>query len=109
MKPQAAWFEASCGAGALLAGMLLVMWVQHPVGCTLAPEPSRRLVLDRETDREHLTSDLESVDRIARRYAASIPGGAQQRTRFLECQASLIQQITTKHSVPRDRLVLSAR
>jgi hypothetical protein len=110
MKPPVARFEVSCAAAALLVGMLLVMWGQHPSSaCTLSSEAHRRLVLTRETDREHLARDVASVDRIARRYTASIPGDDQQHTRFLDCEARLIQQIATKHGVPPDQLRASAQ
>jgi hypothetical protein len=106
----AAWFDVSCGAAALMGGMLLVMWAQRPSSsCTLAPEALQRLVLSRETDREHLTRDLASAARIARRYTASTSSDAQQHSRLLECQATLIQQIATRHGVPPNRLQASAQ
>ena len=98
-KPEA---EAS-----LLGAMLIVMWVQRPVGCTLAPEARRRLVLTRETDREHLANDIASVERIARRYTASTGTGDQSG--FLACKAALIEQLSTMHEVSPDRLRAGAQ
>jgi hypothetical protein len=102
MKSHTALFEVSCTAAALMVGMLLVMWAQRPSsGCTLPPEAPRRLVLTRETDREHLARDLASVGRIARRSTASKRGDDQQHR--LECEATLLQQIATWHGVPTDQ------
>jgi hypothetical protein len=82
--------------------MVIVMWVQRPVGCTLPPEAARRLVLTRETDREHLANDLAAVERVARRYTAST--GKVDQSGFLTCQAALIEQISTTHGISPDRL-----
>jgi hypothetical protein len=110
MKPHAAWFDVSCAAAALLLGMLLVMWGQRSSSaCTLSSEAPRRLVLSRETDREHLTRELASVERIARRYTASSPGDDRHHTRLLDCEAMLIKQIATRHGVPPDQLRASAQ
>jgi hypothetical protein len=109
MKTRGPLFEVSCAAAALMVGMLLVMWAQRPsAGCTLSPEAPRRLVLSRETDDEHLTADLASVDRIARRYARSTPNDDQRHRRFVECEATLVQQIATRHHLSPDHLRVSA-
>ncbi len=105
MKPPVAWFELSLAAAGLMVGMLVVMWVQRPAEtCTLSPEAPRRLVLSRETDREHLATDLASADRIARRYMLSTVDPAQQHTRLVDCEATLVQQIATRHSLSPDRV-----
>jgi hypothetical protein len=110
MKSPGAWFESSMVAAGLMVGMLVVMWAQRPdASCTLAPEASRRLVLTRETDREHLASDLASVTRIASRYSASTPSDGQQHGRLRSCEALLIQEIATRHHVPRNDLRASAQ
>ncbi len=103
MKPPATSFELSLVAAGLMVWMLVVMWVQSPgANCTLSLEAPRHLVLSRETDREHLATDLASADRIARRYMLSTVDPAQQHTRFLECEATLVQQIATQHSLSPD-------
>lgn len=100
IKTRGARFELWSVAGALIVGMFLVMWAQSPSdGCTLSPEAPRHLVLSRQTDREHLSIDLASVDRIARQYAASTPDADQQPSRFTDCQATLLQQIVNLHGV----------
>ena len=105
MKPPAAWFELSVVAAGLMVGMLVVMWVQRPAAsCTLSLEAPRHLVLSREIDREHLATDLASADRIARRYMFSIGDPAQQHTRFVDCQATLVQQIATRHGLSPDHV-----
>jgi hypothetical protein len=73
-------------------------------GCTLSAEAPRRLVLSRETDREHLARDLASIVGIARRYMAATPSDDQQHRRFLDCEAALIEQIATRHGVAPDQL-----
>ena len=101
--------ELSAAAALLLVGMLLVMWTQRTSSlCVLAPDAPRRLVWNRDTDREHLMNDIASADRIATRYAASTPSAADPDTRFLECQATLIQQVANMHGMPLDRLRGSA-
>jgi hypothetical protein len=105
MKQPAAWFELSLVAAGLMAGMLVVMWAQNPgASCALPLEAQKHLVLSRETDREHLATDLASAARIARRYAVSTADPAQQHTRFLDCEAMLVQQIATRHSLSSDHL-----
>ena len=105
MKPSAAWFEVSSFAAALMVGMLLVMWTQRPAaGCTLSREAPRALVLSRETDREHLATDLASADRIARRYVLATVSQAEQQTRYEECDATLVQEIATRHGLSLDQL-----
>ena len=105
MKPSPAWIELSLVAGALMAGMLVVMWAQRPAGdCTLLFETPRALVLSRETDREHLANDLASADRIARRYMLSTANPAEQHTRLADCQAILVQQIATRHSLSPEQV-----
>jgi hypothetical protein len=103
-RTRARRFEVWSVAGALMVGMLLMMWAQRPAdGCTLSPEAPRRLTLSRETDREHLTMDLAAVDRIARREAATAAAD-QQQNRFTDCEAVLMQQIVSAHGVPPDQL-----
>lgn len=105
MKTPAAWFELSLVAAGLMVGMLVVMWVQRPAAsCTLSLEAPRHLVISRETDREHLATDLASADRIVRRHMLSAVNPAQQHTRFLDCQAALVQQIATRHGLSPDHV-----
>jgi hypothetical protein len=105
MKPPAPWFELLLAAAGLMAVMLVMMWIERPAAsCTLSFEASRHLVLSRETDREHLETDLAAVDRIARRYMLSAVTPDQQHTRFVECEAALVQQIAAKHGLPPDHL-----
>ena len=86
-------------------GMLMVMWIERPAAsCTLSFESSRHLVLSRETDREHLDTDLASADRIARRYMLSAVSPDQQHTRFVDCEAALVKQIATRHGLSPDHL-----
>jgi hypothetical protein len=88
-----------------MAGMLVVMWAQRPAAdCTLSPEAPRQLLLSRETDREHLAADFASADRIARRYVLSTVNATEQQTRFADCEATLMQEIATKHGLSPDRL-----
>lgn len=90
---------------ALMVWMVLVMWVQRPAAnCTLSFEAPRQLVLSRENDREHLAAVLASADRIARRYMLSTADPDEQHLRFVECQATLVQGIATRHGLSRDRV-----
>ena len=99
VKPPAAWLELSLVATGLTAFMIAVMWVQRPPsGCALPPEQPRRLVLSRETDREHLAADLDTVTRIATRFTNATPDDGQ-RTRFLACAATLRQGVAERHSL----------
>ena len=103
MKLQGAWFEMSSVAAALMIVMLLAMWARRPdASCTLQIEPARHLVLSRDTDREHLATELSSADRTARRYMLAAADQSEQQTRFAECAATLVQQIATRHSLPPD-------
>jgi hypothetical protein len=105
MKPPAARFEVPLVAAGLMVATLVLMWAQRPAAdCALAPEAPRRLVLTRETDREHLATDLASADRIARRYMLSTADLAQQHARFVDCEATLVQEIAAKHGLSPDRV-----
>jgi len=85
--------------------MLVAMWAQRPdASCTLSVEAPRVLVLSRETDREHLATDLASAARIAQRYMRSTVNPAEQHTRFADCEATLVQQIATRHGLSPDRV-----
>jgi hypothetical protein len=100
MKPSAASFELPLTAAGLMVGMLVVMWAVRPgETCTLWHEAPRHLVLSRETDREHLDTDLASADRIARRYMLSAANPAQQRARFLDCEGTLVAQLAARHGL----------
>src|ERR1700694_3195713 len=103
MKQPAAWFEMSFVAAGLVVAMLALMWARQPdASCTLPIEPPRHLVLSRETDREHLATDLSSADRAAQRYMLSIADAARQHDRFVECKATLAGQIATRHGLSPD-------
>jgi hypothetical protein len=105
VKPPAARFELALVAAGLMVGMLAVMWAQRPSGsCTLSFEAPRVLVLSRETDREHLTTDLASADRIARRYMLATADPAEQHSRFVDCEATLARQIATTHGLAPDHV-----
>jgi len=105
MKPHAAWYELSLVGGGLMVVMLAAMWAQRPdASCSLSLEASRVLVLSRETDREHLATDLASAARIARRFMLSTVNPAEQHTRFVDCEATLVQQIATRHGLSPDRV-----
>jgi hypothetical protein len=100
----APWIEVSAAAGVLMAVMFLAMWArQPPSGCARLSEMPRHLELSWDTDREHLSNDLASADRVARRYAASSRAD-DQATLFLECHDTLLAQIATTHGVPLDQL-----
>jgi hypothetical protein len=103
VKQPTVFFEMSSVAVVLLIAMLIAMWAGRPdAGCTPSSEPPRHLVLSRETDREHLATDLSSADRTARRYMRSAVDESEQRSRFAECAATLVQHIATTHGLPPD-------
>jgi hypothetical protein len=109
MKSHASWYELSVIAGGLMIVMFVAMWAQRPdESCTLSLEGTRVLVLSRETDREHLATDLASAARLARRYMRSTVDPAEQQTRFADCEARLIQQIATRHGLSPDNVRTSA-
>jgi len=105
MKPFGAGLELSWVAALLMIVMLVVMWADSPgTACALSLEPQTVLVLSRQVDREHLATDLASAGRIAERHSRSVRGHDQQRLRFAECEASLVQQIGARHSLDRSQL-----
>jgi hypothetical protein len=100
MKPLGNGVELSLVTAGLLLVMLLVMWIQRPEAtCTLSVEGARVLVLSRDTDREHLAADLASADRTARRYMLSIRDIDRQQLRRVECEATLVREIATRHGL----------
>ena len=102
LKPFAAGFELSWVAAGLMIAMLAVMWAERPgTDCARPLEPKTALVLGRLVDREHLATDLASVDRIAERYSRSVHDRDRQRVRFADCEATLVQQIAATHGLER--------
>ena len=101
-----ACLELPAFAAILLAGMILVMWAQRPAaGCAMRPEANRRLMLSRQVDREHLEADLATVDRVARRYVgASSTDAAEQQTRFLQCESTLIERLAAMHGLSPEQI-----
>ena len=105
MKPFAARFEFSWLAAVLMIVMFAAMWAKSPgTACALSLEPRTVLVLSRQVDREHLATDLAAAGRIAERHSRTAPDRDQQRVRFAECEASLVQQIASRHSLERSQL-----
>ena len=105
MKPFAPGFELSWVAAGLMIAMLAVMWAERPgTDCARPLEPKTALVLSRLVDREHLATDLASVDRIAERYSRSDEDPDRQRVRFDDCKATLVQQITATHGLERTQV-----
>jgi len=105
MKPFGAGLELSWVAALLMIAMLVVMWADSPgTACALSLEPKTVLVLSRQVDREHLATDLASVARIAERHSRSVQDHDQQRLRFAECEASLVQQVAARHSLEPGQL-----
>jgi hypothetical protein len=97
--------ELSVVAVGLMVGMIVVMWIQRPAAsCTLPFEASRTLALSRDVDREHLSADRASADRIALGYMASGANSAEQQGRFVECEGTLLAQIAARHRVSTDQV-----
>lgn len=110
MKLFAAGFELSWVAAGLMIAMLVVMWAERPgTTCALSLEPRTVLVLSRQVDREHLATDLASVARIAERYSRTVHARDEQQVRFAECEASLVQQIASTHSLERGQVAAIPR
>ena len=110
MKPRPAWLELALTASALLVAMVLVMWVQAPTAdCVMPFEASRRLVLAREVDREHLARDLASAERVARRHAAASSDSAGQPFLSRTCEETLFEAIAARHGLAADLVRASAR
>ena len=102
MKSNTGWFEISSSVAVLMVAMLVVMWAQRPaVLCTMPPEAVRRLVLTRETDREHLSRHRAEADRIEQRYSGSGTISAQAQS---ACEDTLVQQIMATHGVTADQV-----
>ncbi|HZR26293.1 MAG TPA: hypothetical protein VFA59_22040 [Vicinamibacterales bacterium] len=90
---------------ALIGVMFVVMWIEAPgPNCVISTEASRVLVLSRAEDREHLTADLASADRAARRYMLATDNRDQQQMRFVECEATLVADIATRHRLSTDQV-----
>jgi hypothetical protein len=92
--------ELATTVGVALLFTLLAMWAAGPAAsCELAPEPHRRLNLDRLVDREHLATDVREIARLARRYVPrTAPAGGIDQT-IAECEEKLDGQLVTAHDV----------
>ena len=105
MRTPPAWFEPVFVGAALIAGMLVVMWASSPgANCSLPPDVPRQLVLSRETDREHVSTDFASAGRAARRYMLSTGEAVERHPRFTDCEATLVQQIADRHGLTPDQV-----
>jgi hypothetical protein len=98
MKMPTAWFELSALVTVLTVVGLGVMWTERPLAtCGMTFEGPRALILTRAIDREHLATDLGAATRGAERFMRLDPDPSDQRARFVECYATLVQQIATTH------------
>jgi len=105
LKPFAAGFELSWVAAVLMFVMFVAMWANSPgTACALSLEPPSVLVLSRQVDREHLAADLAAAGRIAERHSRSADDRQRQDVRFAECEARLVQQIASRHSLERSQI-----
>jgi hypothetical protein len=110
VKLLTAWLELTLTAAALLVATLLVMWAQAPTAdCVMPFEAARRLVLDREVDREHLARDLASADRVVQRYEAAFSRAGDPPVPSMVCEDTLFQTIAARHGLAAERVRLSAR
>jgi hypothetical protein len=99
-----AWLTISVGTTVLMAGMLVVMWVQQgPAICVAAAVP-RTLRLDRVVDRDHLAADTAAATRMARRYMATGASAEERLQRFVECDARLVSAIAAAHGMTADEV-----
>ena len=97
--------ELATSVGVALLVTVLAMWAIRPSAlCELAPEPHRRLDLDRVVDREHLASDVREIARLARRYAApgGPPGGLDETV--TQCEDKLDGQLVTTHDLTLEQV-----
>jgi hypothetical protein len=84
--------------------MLLVMWAQNPtVICAMPHEAAHRLILSRDTDREHLSRDRMEAVRIERRFAASQTGSPARQGDVDACEATLEREIVALHGVTAEQ------
>lgn len=105
MKQQRVWFELFLVVGGLSVAMVAAMWIQRPgSNCAMSSEAQRVLVLGREVDREHLAADLVSAAREADRYKRLATDVSQQQARYVSCEATLVQEIATRHGLAADQL-----
>jgi hypothetical protein len=105
MRTPPAWLEPAFVGALLIVGMLVVMWASSPdATCSLPADVPRRLVLSRETDREHLSTDLASAGRAARRHMRSTGEAAEPDTRFTDCEAMLVRAIADRHGLTVDQV-----
>jgi hypothetical protein len=105
MKPFPGFVELPLAAAVLMSGMLVVMWAARSgAECAVPHDAARPLVLNRDSDREHLASDYAIADRTARRYMAAGLDGSLSQTRLADCQARLVLQIATRHQLSPDRV-----
>jgi hypothetical protein len=91
--------ELATSVGVALVVTILAMWAIRPSAlCELAPEPHRRLDLDRVVDREHLAADVREIARRARHYGArAMPqAGADHAS---QCEDTLEGQLVTAHDL----------
>ena len=104
MTSPTAWKELSVVVVVLAVAMVGVLWVQRPASnCAMPAEGQRALVLSRDIDREHLVTDIAAAARTADRYMRLTADPVQQRTRFADCHATLLQEIATLHHLaPED-------
>jgi len=110
LKPRAAWWELGLTAGTLIIATVVVMWVQAPTTeCVMPFEASRRLVLNREVDREHLARDLASAERVARRHVAASSASAEPPISLRTCEDTLFQAIAERHGLAAGQVRASAR
>jgi hypothetical protein len=92
--------ELATSVGVALVVTILAMWAIRPSAlCELAPEPHRRLDLDRAVDREHLAADVREIARRARHNGARPMPQAGTDQAAAQCEDTLEGQLVTAHDL----------
>ena len=92
--------ELATSVGVALVVTILAMWAIRPSAlCELAPEPHRRLDLDRVVDREHLAADVREIARRARHYGTRAMPRAGTDQAAAQCEDTLEGQLVTAHDL----------
>jgi hypothetical protein len=97
--------ELATSVGVALVVTILAMWATRPSAlCELAPEPHRRLDLDRVVDREHLATDVREIARLARRSAGRAAPGAGADDTVAQCEDKLDGRLVTTHDLTVEQI-----
>jgi hypothetical protein len=97
--------ELTFAGGVTCLYMALAMWAAQPsYACVMGEQVPKRLYLDLQVHREHLTRDARHIQRLAWRHAAHAASPEKEAQVAALCLDDLARQLASAHHVTIDNV-----